>query len=303
MKHNIKITLILIGLFIIAQLIGIAVISFYTPQVESAIVNGTLTNITTYNLPYGTSPPPETNPQINLFSIIIAIFIAAGLMFVLMKFKAEFFLRLWFFFVVALAIAVTLNAALSFLMYSSAIALVFGLALSSIKVYQRNIFVHNLTEPLIYPGVAAILVPLFNVWTVIILLIVISIYDMYAVWHAGFMQKMAKYQIEKLRFFTGLFIPYLGKNDRKLSANKSKKGKKVKVSVAILGGGDIVFPIILAGVVLLTFGLVQALIVSLGATIGLISLLYLSEKGKFYPAMPFITAGCFAALIINHFIF
>jgi len=76
----------------------------------------------------------------------------------------------------------------------------------------------------------------------------------------------------------------------------------MKVNIALLGGGDVVFPIILAGVVLHTWGLIPALIISIGATIALGLLFYYSEKGKFYPAMPFISAGCFIALGIAYLI-
>ena len=128
---------------------------------------------------------------------------------------------------------------------------------------------------------------------------------MYAVWHSGIMQKMAKYQIQKVRVFSGFFIPYLGKKERdlisKLKASKLKN-KKIKAHVAILGGGDVIFPIILAGVVMRSLGIFQAIIISLGATLALAYLLYSSEKGKFYPAMPFISAGCFIALGIAYII-
>ena len=94
---------------------------------------------------------------------------------------------------------------------------------------------------------------------------------MYAVWHSGFMQKMAMYQIKKLRIFSGFFIPYLGDKERRMlkKRGKLKKGKRVAVNVAILGGGDVVFPILLAGVVLAAWGLTQALIIAVGATIAL----------------------------------
>ncbi len=81
------------------------------------------------------------------------------------------------------------------------------------------------------------------------------------------------------------------------------KKKKVSVHVAILGGGDVVFPIITAGVMLKTLGLIPALLVIAGATIGLITLLLLAEKKKFYPAMPFITMGIFIAIILSYLIF
>ena len=81
----------------------------------------------------------------------------------------------------------------------------------------------------------------------------------------------------------------------------------------MLGGGDIVFPIITAGVILRTnsinlpFGLlpftggfIPALFVIAGATLGLSYLFFLSEKKKFYPAMPFITAGIFLGIILSY---
>ncbi|MEK6894181.1 MAG: hypothetical protein AABX10_01835, partial [Nanoarchaeota archaeon] len=71
---------------------------------------------------------------------------------------------------------------------------------------------------------------------------------------------------------------------------------------AVWGGGDVVFPIILAGVVFNAWGIIQALIISLGSTIALTYLFYKSEKGKFYPAMPFISIGCFIALAIAYLI-
>ncbi|MEI6850045.1 MAG: hypothetical protein WCK29_03325, partial [archaeon] len=129
-----------------------------------------------------------------------------------------------------------------------------------------------------------------------------------AVWHSGVMQKMAKYQIKTLKIFSGFFIPYLGKKERdmvnqaKLSKSMKLKNKKIKVNIALLGGGDIVFPMILAGVVLRTLDWQHALLIPFGALLGLAYLFYRSEKGKFYPAMPFITVGCFIALAIAYLI-
>ena len=308
MKHSIRITLILLCMFLVAQFIGLAVINSYNPhQTEVQNENGTLTNTTTYNLPYGMGPPEGVTPTSNIISIVIALIIAITVMFLLMKFGAQTFLRVWFFVVIILALAITINAPLSlFAKYSSFIALLIALPLAYLKVFKRNILVHNATELFIYPGIAAIFVPLLNIWTVVILLIIISLYDMWAVWHSGVMQKMAKYQIKTLRIFSGFFIPYLGKKERELVKNKSKssklKDKKIKVNLAILGGGDIVFPMILMGVVMRTLDWQHALLIPFGALFGLAYLFYRSEKGKFYPAMPFITVGCFIALVIAYFI-
>jgi len=301
MKHSLKIVIILLSMFFITQLIGIAVINQYSPQVQQTIDDqGNITNKTTYNLPYGMDPPEGIEPKHTLISIIIAIAIAVVFMLILMRYKAELFLRTWFFVVVTLALAITFNAFFPEMRYTSLIALIISIPLAALKLFKRNIIIHNLTELLIYPGIAAIFVPLLNIWTVVLLLIIISIYDIYAVWHAGFMQKMAQYQIKKLKFFTGFFVPYLGKVEKmKLEqAQKSPKfkNKKIKINVAILGGGDVVFPIILAGVVFNQLGFVQSLLIAFGSTLALAWLFYISKKGKFYPAMPFISTGCLIAL-------
>jgi len=309
MKHTLKVTIILLSMFFIAQLIGIFVASQYLPQTVEVFNTQTNTFETqdVYNLPYGVTPPEETTPLGSIFSILIALVIAVFLMFILMKVKAEWFLRIWFFIVVTLGLAIAINAFLLKIPNTTIIALVIAIPLAFIKVFQRNLIVHNLTELLIYPGIASVFIPILNVWSVVILLVAISLYDIYAVWHAGFMQKMAKYQIEKLRIFSGFFVPYRGKKKlsraKKVKTAKNKtKSKKVEMNVAILGGGDVVFPIILAGIVLRALGLVPAILVSIGATIALAYLFRKSEKGKFYPAMPFISIGALIGLIIGFFI-
>ena len=286
MKHNIKTTTLLLLMFLVTQLIGLVVISIYSSQ----------------TLPFGMDPPTDTDPNVNLITIVIAIAVAVTIVLLLMKFKAELFLRFWFFAVIILALAISLNAFLLKLPNAHLIAIAIAIPLAIIKVFRRNILVHNLTELFIYPGIASIFVPLFNIWTMVLLLILISIYDMYAVWKAGFMQKMAKFQIEKVKVFNGFFVPSISKKNQelmknaKLSKGKSVNKKGIKIPIAILGGGDVVFPLILAGVVLKQLGIIPALIIVLGATLALGGLLLRSDPKKVYPAMPFITSGCLIAL-------
>lgn len=306
MKHHIKVVIILLSMFFIAQLIGLYVTHQYTPDIVSEIneTTGEQINRTVYNLPYGFDPPAEVSPQSSVISIMVALCIAVLLVLLLMKLRAEVFLRVWFFVVIIIGIAIALNSFMLSLPYASLIAIVVATPLAFFKVFRRNLVIHNITEILIYPGIASIFIPLLNIWSAVLLLVLISLYDMYAVWHAGFMQKMAQYQIEKVRIFSGFFIPYASKKDRakllKMQKANSKSKKKVNVHVAILGGGDVVFPIILAGVVLRSLGLIPALLISLGATIPLALLFYYGQKGKAYPAMPFISVGCFIALGIGY---
>jgi len=308
-------------MFLVTQFIGLYVVNFYSPV---KVVQGQIENVSAPALPYGLQTPEITQPSdyTNLFYVlIIAFVIAIVLLFLFTKFKMKFIIKTWFFVVVIIALGVFFNTVIPQFQYSSLIAVAIAIPLAILKVYGRNFVIHNLTELVVYPGIASVFVPILNIWTVIILLILISIYDIWAVWHSGIMQKMAKYQINELNIFSGFFVPYISKKLRdkikKIKARSKNKKKKVKVKVnlAILGGGDVIFPIISAGVVLTTgtvplpFGLhsfvggfFPALFVILGATLGLTYLFIFSQKKKFYPAMPFITSGIFLALVLSYLI-
>ena len=227
LKHTIKITIILISLFFVAQLIGIYVTNIYLPNIEQVVnqTTGEITNKTVYNLPYGLDPPENIKPQESIISIIIALCVAVVIMLLLMKFKAETFLRLWFTIVVILGIAIALNAFLIKIPNSVLISMIIAIPLGIIKIFRRNMYVHNATELLIYPGIATVFIPILNVWSMVILLVIISLYDMWAVWHVGFMQKMAKFQIQKLKLFSGFFVPYVRKEDRLLIKNVRASSK------------------------------------------------------------------------------
>lgn len=297
MKYKIKVTVILLALFLVTQFIGLFVVNHYVQKEDS-------------NLPYGMSPP-EVKAQSDFYtsflpSIIIAFVFAVIIIFLLTKFNAEFILRLWFIIVIIIALSISLLAFLPQFKYASLIILIITIPLALIKIYKRHFIVHNLTELFIYPGIAAVFVPLLNTLTAIILLILISIYDMWAVWKSGIMQKMAKYQINTLKVFGGFFVPYASKKVKeKIKKMKPSelKNKKVGINLAILGGGDIIFPIITAGVMLKAFGLTAALFVIFGALLGLTYLLFNSEKKKFYPAMPFISSGIFLGMILWKILF
>ena len=296
MKHNLKILTILLLMFIIAQFIGLFVGFHYSQN----------------PLPYGMQTPEIQNPDEYysfLPSIIFSFILAIMLLFLLSRIKTEFILKTWFFIVTIIALGISILIFTNQLFFEKfffgipILATTISIIFSYLKIFQRNFIFHNLTELLIYPGIATVFIPLLNIWTLVLILILISIYDIWAVWHSGITQKMAKFQIQKLGIFAGFFVPYLNKNLRTKVKKMSKKDLKkgIKVNIAILGGGDVVFPIIASGVVLRTFGSIPALGVIIGATCGLLYLFLFSEKKKFYPAMPYITAGILLGLGIGIF--
>ena len=275
-------TVIMLATFILAQFIGIAIIYNYIDFAKSAETGKTEFK----DLPIGERPPVEE--KTSFVPILIAILFGTGLLFLLMKYNLIWVWKAWFLLAAFFALTIAWDAFLP-----TTVAFVLAFIFSIWKVFRPNVFVHNITELFIYGGLAAIFVPLFNLFSVIILLLLISAYDAYAVWKSKHMIMLAKSQA-KAKIFAGLMLPYkLGK----VKLGKSKgRVKMKKVRTAILGGGDIGFPLIFAGVVLKELGLWQSLLIPFGALLGLAVLLFNGKENKFYPAMPFISAGCFVAL-------
>ena len=315
MKHNVKITIIILVMFLLTQFIGLYVVNSYSTQ---KVVDGQIVNSTGKILPYGMGFQEEDqNLDFTsiLFSFLFSLIIVISLIFLLIKLKAKFIMRTWFFVVSTLALGITFTSFLPEVKYASLIALAFALPFAAVKIYKKSMVTHNLTELLIYPGIAAVFVPILGIISIIILLLVISIYDMWAVWKSKIMQKMAKFQMEEVNVFGGFLIPYASKKVKEKIRNlklkfkdkkrleKEFKKSKLKINLALLGGGDIVFPIITSGVVLKIWGIAPAVLVIIDAFLGLGGLLLFSEKKKMYPAMPFISAGIFLGMLVSYLFF
>ena len=349
MKHSLKITVIILVMFLVAQIIGLAVLTSYDNYFGKTSKE---------KIEAGEYTPPEVSiiketvpPEIKLdkpidvarivMSIMIAIIIATVVFLLLSRIRITFIIKAWFTLVVFLCLSIALTLFL-YPYFSTSLFNVFGkkIALAEMiavplaalgvffKIFRRNIVVHNITELFIYPGLAVIFLPFLNVIAAAFLLVVISIYDMWAVWKSKYMIKLAEFQITKLKVFTGFFIPYIKPKDRakiqklrvmelrriqrekkrkkekkkkrkeKVKQKRKKKMLKIKVQIAALGGGDVAFTLIFAGTILFAYGLAAALITVLCTTLALTLLLMFSEKNKFYPAMPFLSAGCFLGWLL-----
>ena len=301
-------------MFLVTQFIGLFVVNTYAPTSQEIYNPETGKQeifVTEGSLPFGLQTSSD-EPTPNFLSIIFAFILAFALIFILMKYKWKIVIRLWFFFVIALALGITINAFLKYtsVLNISIVALALAIPLAFLKIFHPNFYVHNITELLIYPGIAAVFVPILTPKSAIILLILISIYDMWAVWKSGIMQKMAKFQMDELKIFGGFLIPSASdkikaqiqkikdKYKNKKMPDRIKK-KKFKVNLAILGGGDVIFPIITAGVFMRFYGLIPALFVTVGALAGLTFLFLITKKGKAYPAMPYISVGIFIGMIVG----
>lgn len=258
MKYNFRVLLLIISLFFISQLIGLFVINNY------------LSTALPYNI-----ERPQFEEATSYIPITIMILVATGIAILLVRFKANNLWKIWFFIGISVALLISFSSFIP-----EIYALILALTIAFIKIFKPNYIIHNLAEVFTYGGLAAIFVPILSLTSIIILLLIISVYDIIAVWKTKHMIKLAKYQ-SKIKIFSGLLIPY----------SKDK--------MAILGGGDIGFPLFFAGTIMKTYAVANALIVILFVTIALTLLLIYAQKNKFYPAMPFLTIGCLLGFIIS----
>ena len=258
MKHNLKVVFILVFLFLAAQYIGLYINHAYL----------------TKELPLNIQRP-EISAQTSFLPTFILIIFMTIFILLLARFKLKKIWKAWFFLAVWFALVISLSV-----FFSEKIAIIIGLLGAVFKVLEVDIYIHNLTELFIYWGLIAIFSPIFNIFSVLILLLLISIYDAIAVWHTKHMIKLAKFQTS-LKVFAGFLIPY----------NKNK--------AAILGGGDIGFPLLFTAVIYRVMG-IKALVIPLFVALALFLLLIKGKKNKYYPAMPYLSAGCLLGFLVSY---
>jgi len=292
----------LVLFFFIAQFTGLLVINHYIDHKKTIETKA----VAWQPLPYNLERPEVKNQSASFIYITIAILIGTILVLLLIKFNKPFIWKLWFFLTVWLTLAIAFAAFIN-----NIIAAVIALIVSILKLYKPNIIIQNLSEVFIYGGLAAIFVPIINLFAAFMLLVVISIYDYISVFKTKHMIKMAKFQSSS-NVFAGLLIPYekdkVQLNQSSISKFKIKKSIKIpkKQSVAMLGGGDIGFTLIFAGVVMkdlmlqetVLIGFLKTLIIPFFVSLALSILLLKGQHNKFYPAMPILSLGCFVGYLV-----
>ncbi|MBN2102186.1 MAG: hypothetical protein JW716_04935 [Candidatus Aenigmarchaeota archaeon] len=293
MKHTWMVTAILLAIFLLTQVLGIYAIS-HSMQVET-LPDGSV-NVNYPDTAVGERP--EMEGMDSFLFILMSIGIGTGLLLLLIKIKKFQFWKIFFFLAVWMSVTILLGVFIN-----PDIALAIGFILAVAKLYSRNIFLLNLTEVFMYSGIAVLFAPLIEVQYMAILLVIIAIYDMIAVWKSKHMVTMAK-EMTKNNIFAGFTIPYSGKKiSVKLNKNQEVGKEKAKTTVAILGGGDVAFPLLFSGSVInylvkvmgvpKNIAFLETLIIPLAVMTFLLLLFRLAKKDRFYPAMPFVSAGAF----------
>ncbi len=308
MKHNKIIILTIIFFFILTQVLGIIVLEKAKTQ------NNTQNNFYDFK-------DIQTSFDWNIIiAIILGLTIGFLMMKIIIKTKQKNLWIILYYYITYTLLYTTLSV---FINKTSSIIITLTLLL--IKNFKKTPqIIKNFIEILFYPAFALLFSPILTPILGIIVLILISFYDMYMVWKSKEMIKLAEFQLNTK--FTGILIEYEDKEKQKEKEEKTTRIKENKITKierkntkeqknkettktkekiektnlqkdkqnfnvrkAILGGGDLAFTTMFTGTIYLNLGIKLAILTIIFSTVGLTYLFLKSEKGKMYPAMPYIT--------------
>lgn len=187
------------------------------------------------------------------------------------------------------------------------IAVALGIVGPGYWFFQPRIWLHNLLMLLALVASAVVFGALFAPWTVLLLLLAISVYDIVAV-RLGYMLWMAKklFESDTLPAFVlprkmVHWLAELKESDlRRLAEEKTPERE-----FAILGGGDVGFPLLLIVSVFFSYSLEGSLVTAVTTLAGLAFAFWLQQailKGKPLPALAPISFGSFIGFLIAHFV-
>ncbi|MFH1032669.1 MAG: presenilin family intramembrane aspartyl protease [Chloroflexota bacterium] len=170
-------------------------------------------------------------------------------------------------------------------------------------LFWDRIWLHDLLFLITLAGAGAVFGFLFSPLTFIIFMLVVAIYDFMAV-RFGFMIWMADKLSESTTLPAFIFpktIKDWGLKLRDVRISELKTETPEDREYAIVGGGDIGFPLMLSGSVSFASGLSSAIVVGIFALLGLMSAFLIQMvwlKGKPIPALPPIALFSLLGFII-----
>lgn len=179
------------------------------------------------------------------------------------------------------------------------IALGLAFLLAGLRFWKPIVLVQNICLIFAIAGVGPQLAMFFRTTTVIIVLVLASIYDYIAVFKTKHMVKMFE-GISSYGTPFALIIPSRGGMMDKVSRNPLKDKKEVPDAFYMVGTGDVAFPAVFSVALLGDFGLLAALASIVGSLVGLLVDQYIVEKrGIALPALPAISFFAIIAFLLT----
>ncbi len=235
------------------------------------------------------------SPSSGLYMVLMIIGVT-GLMLLLYFFNLDVLIKIWFLSAIFLTMLIFFSTFLSpFLAIGSATAAFV------VRRFTPDLWTRNFIDTFSYAGAGALFGTMIGVIPALIFMGALALYDFLSVFMTGHMVSLAKKSL-KTDTFMGMMYPRDGKS-RHVNARdvkiKDEQGDMSESRIGILGGGDIIAPMIFSISLLSRYSVGATILSSLGSVVALVFLLTKSrEDGGSYPGIPVLAGGSIAGLIV-----
>ena len=296
-------------IFLIAQLFMFAVATRENGYLNTNNIYVPPQPVQSINLwpqPATTSPTGVVTPAVPLTSSIgfivlyfAALIIIVGLILFFIPLSAlKFIFRIIFALLFAWGVFI-----LGVLWLPLVAAVILALATGIAWLLYPKLWLHNIVMIIAMASVAAIFGRFISPWTAVVLLLVMAMYDFFAV-RFGYMLWMAQ-KMSKSTTLPAFILPShtseWRSTVRHIDLDKIAETQPEERDYSILGGGDIAFPLLLTASVYFAHGMGSAVLMALFALTGLCAAYFIQSfflKGKPMPALPPIAGLTLIGLIL-----
>ncbi|MBN2239832.1 MAG: hypothetical protein JW712_08655 [Dehalococcoidales bacterium] len=241
---------------------------------------------------------PEVSLGIPLAYFLVAVVVLGLVLFFIPVSKLKIVFRILFVLLFAWGVFVDLSF---FTPVVVAVLISAGVAIA--WLIKPVMWLHNLLFIATLAAVGAVFGSMLSPWTAVILMAILSVYDILAV-RFGYMMWMAKKlsQLDTLpAFVTPKDITGWNMDMREISLMDDESSER---NFSLLGGGDIGFPLILLVAVYFAYGFGDCLIIAGFTLVGLAAVYWIQRiflKGRAMAALPPITIAGFIGFLIIYF--
>lgn len=278
MDDDLRPTLVLTGLFLAANLLGLAAgVQLYdVPAVQQAS--------TAYQSPAS---------GLWFFGVLL---LATAVLLALYRYSKQLLVKLWF----GSALVVT-----AFILFDAFLrpvpALLATVLFAVLRFRAAGPQLRNVLDTIPFGGAGALFGTLIGLQAALVFLVLLSIYDYIAVNNIGHMVELAQRGAETDTFM-GFTAPGVGEHvEAAVQADAGEAAGEGGPGVGVLGGGDVILPIVLAVSVIPVFGVGAAVSTVAGAAAALflfLTVIQRRETKQFYPAIPVVGTGALFGTVL-----
>lgn len=241
-----------------------------------------------------THVPPElrVTPGLSVLDFLLSFFLATIIILILLR----LFKRSVIAFEIIFAFTVFVGSLIVFeTFFDELVAFLLAILVAAVRFLIPRVWIQNAVIIISVAGISAWLGLSFSLLAILVILLILSIYDVIAVYKTKHMVSMFRDLMEKGVYFSTIVPERTEQLSHNLTEVQPEKG------FLFLGTGDTAIPLMFA-VSALPFKLISSLAIMIGALLGIFAmhLLFISQKERRpMPALPPIALGSIIGFLVS----